>query len=257
MDTICSYNDTRDEVLIAYLYNDIEPAERAAFDAHLASCAICRLELDELAMVRGELARWSPPETAGGRMNVEWFAPPEKPRPASVWKKLGEIPAWAQVAAALLFLGMSAAVANLDVTYNSNGLTVRTGWRNTASPAAQPVSRQAEQPAAPWRADLVALERQLRTEMRVPAPAPAAAPAVDQEALLRRVRALISESEQKQQRELALRIAEVDGHVQAQRFADLRNIERNLTAFRSNTGNDMLRLFNMTNELAVKVAQTR
>ena len=256
MDIICTYNDTRDEVLIAYLYNDIEPAERAAFDAHLASCAICRGELDELAMVRGQLAHWSPPETAGG-MNVEWFARPETPRPVSVWKKLGEIPAWAQAAAAMLFLGVSAAVANLDVTYNSSGLTVRTGWRDAGTPIAQPVSRQAEQPAAPWRADLAALEQQLRTEMRVPAPAPVAASAVDQEALLRRVRALISESEQKQQRELALRIAEVDGHVQAQRFADLRNIERNLTAFRSNTGNDMLRLFNMTNELAVKVAQTR
>jgi hypothetical protein len=256
MDTICTYNDTRDEVLIAYLYNDIEPAARTAFDAHLASCAICRLELDELAIVRGQLARWSPPQTAGAPMDVEWFGRPEKPRPVSVWKRLGEIPAWAQVAAAMLFLGISAAVANLDVTYNSNGLTVRTGWHTTAKPAAQPVSVQ-EQPSAAWRADLAALEQQLRTEMRVPAPAPAAASAVDQEALLRRVRALIGESEQKQQRELALRIAEVDGHVQAQRFADLRNIERSLTAFRSNTGNDMLRLFNMTNELAVRVAQTR
>jgi hypothetical protein len=250
MDTICTYNDTRDEVLIAYLYNDIEPAARTAFEAHLVLCADCRRELDELAVVRGQLACWSPPETAGGRMNVEWVAGPRTPRPASVWKT---IPAWAQAAAAMLFLGVAAAVANLEITHNSNGLTVRTGWRHAAAPVAETASRPAE--PAPWRGDLAALEEQLRTELR--APAPEAASAVDQEALLRRVRALITESEQKQQRELALRIAEVDSHVQAQRVADLRNIDRNLTAFRSNTGNDMLRLFNMTNELAVKVAQTR
>ena len=79
----------------------------------------------------------------------------------------------------------------------------------------------------------------------------------DAQAMLVRVRAMIEESEQRQQRELALRIAEVDNSVRAQRIADLRNIDRNLTAIQSNTGVDMRRLYEMTNNLAVRVSQTR
>jgi hypothetical protein len=74
---------------------------------------------------------------------------------------------------------------------------------------------------------------------------------------LRRVRALIDQSERKQQKELALRIAEVATDVRAQRVADLRNIDRNLNVIQSNTGVDMLRLYRMTNDLAVRVSQTK
>ena len=38
------------------------------------------------------------------------------------------MPAWAQVAAALFVLGVSATIANLDVRYDRSGLTIRTGW---------------------------------------------------------------------------------------------------------------------------------
>jgi hypothetical protein len=79
----------------------------------------------------------------------------------------------------------------------------------------------------------------------------------DAEMMLVRVRALIEESEQRQQRALALRIAEVDNNVRAQRIADLRNIDRNLTVIQSNAGVDMRRLYQMTNDLAVRVSQTR
>jgi hypothetical protein len=258
METICTYNDTRDEVLIAYLYNDIDPAERSVFEAHLLGCGICRRELDELSIVRSELAQWTPPAGLDRALTLQRFGAPARPRPGA-WKKLGEIPVWAQAAAAVLLLGVSAAVANIDVTYNSEGLSIRTGWLRPL-PEPQAASREiAPVPEpAPWRADLATLERQLRTEMRSQPAQTFAGPAgVSEEAVLKRVRALIDESEQKQQRELALRIAEVDTHVQAQRFADLRNIERNLTAMKSNTGVDMMRLYNMTNELAVRVSQTR
>ena len=113
----------------------------------------------------------------------------------------------------------------------------------------------------PWRADLVAIEQQLRDEMRASTARPgvraAARSDADTEALLGRVRAMLDESEQRQQRELALRIAEVDNTVRAQRIADLRNIERYLTEVQSNTGVDMRRLYQMTNDLAVRVSQTK
>jgi hypothetical protein len=164
---------------------------------------------------------------------------------------LRELPAWARVAAAILFVGLAASIANLRVEYNQAGLTVRTGWLTPAAvPEAVPVP---DTDPTPWRVELTALREELRGEMRASTPDQK----VDANALLRRVQQLIEDSEQKQQRELALRIAEVDTSVRAQRIADLRNIDRNLNVIQSNTGVDMRRLYEMTNSLAVRVSQPR
>jgi hypothetical protein len=137
------------------------------------------------------------------------------------------------------------------VEYNQAGLTVRTGWLTPAAvPEAVPVP---DTDPTPWRVELTALREELRGEMRASTPDQK----VDANALLRRVQQLIEDSEQKQQRELALRIAEVDTSVRAQRIADLRNIDRNLNVIQSNTGVDMRRLYEMTNSLAVRVSQPR
>jgi hypothetical protein len=153
--------------------------------------------------------------------------------PQSRWWR--EIPAWAQVAAALLFLGVSAGVANLDVKYDANGLSVKTGWMKPAAVAASPAPVAAD--STPWRSDLASLERQLKSEMRA---VQTAAQATAQPAqpvrvssspdadVVRRVRALIEESEKRQQTELALRVAEVLRDVHAQRQADLIKIDRTL-----------------------------
>jgi hypothetical protein len=93
--------------------------------------------------------------------------------------------------------------------------------------------------AAPWRADLAALERQLRTEFRGVTPAPATQIGRDAAAdaqLLRRVRALIENSERTQQNELALRIAELAGEWETKRKIDLKNIDWNLQAIQKDTG---------------------
>ena len=50
------------EALVAYLYDESEPAERAAFEAHLEMCARCVTELESLRRVRGTLETWVPPE---------------------------------------------------------------------------------------------------------------------------------------------------------------------------------------------------
>ena len=189
------------------------------------------------------------------------------------------VPAWAQVAAALLFLGVSAGIANLDVRYDQNGLNITTGWMKVACLAeacdASDERRRAEardrpnerrraeacelqtseggpklvtdqSAAAPWRAELAALERQLRTELRAAQASSPAAPAVraasssDAETL-RRLRVLLDESEKRQQRELALRIAEVVRDVDTQRKADLRNIDRTLGLVRNNLGVEVMK----------------
>ena len=75
---------------------------------------------------------------------------------------------------------------------------------------------------------------------------------------LRRVRAVVDESERRQQRELALRLAEAIREVNAQRQADLVRIDRNIGAMQNNTGREMLRQRNeMLNYVSVRTAQQK
>jgi len=258
-------------MLVAFLYDDVagEPAGRALFEIHLETCARCQNEIAALRSVRTQLAHWSPPEPSflvTSRQSA--VASPQLPvgGQASWWR---EIPVWAQVAAALLFLGVSAGLANLDVRYDQNGFSVRTGWLKTASQPGPPllapsaliapaaVARSGG-PAEPWRADLAALERQLKAELRavqVSAATSAAHPqpvrATTDADVLRRVRALLDESDKRQQRELALRVAEVMRDVNLQRQADLVKIDRTLGAVQNNLGVEVLKNRQKMNQMDI------
>ena len=59
--------------------------------------------------------------------------------------------------------------------------------------------------------------------------------------LVRRLRVLIEESEKRQQRELALRVAEVMRDVAAQRQSDLVKIDRTLGVVQNNLGVEVMR----------------
>jgi hypothetical protein len=254
-DSICGYQGDRDQALVAFLYDDGgDWRERGLFEEHLTTCALCRDELEALGGVRAQLARWAPPEPAFSFTNGT--APSAIRQPQSPWWR--QVPAWAQVAAALLFLGVSAAIANLDVRYDANGLSVRTGWtrppsrdaRFTGPPATDvPLApndvAQSGSTLAPWRADLAALERQLNGELKAMKAStmqatPARASTTDAE-VLRRVHALLDESEKRQQREIALRVAEVMRDVTAQRQADLVKIDRTLGLVQNNLGVEVMK----------------
>jgi hypothetical protein len=267
----CTYPGDRDEALVAYLYeedrNGTGGAERAAFESHLAACAACQQELVELGVVRRQLARWQPPAVPRLEPQAAQAADVERrdARPASGgghrWQGWQDVPAWAQVAAALLILGVAAGAANLNVRYDRDGLSVRTGWLTSSPPAETPPA------AAPWRGDLASLEQQLRAEIRTSGdqartsttstPIPAAGGAAADAETLRRVKALVDASERRQERELALRVAEVSRDVQAQRQADLVKIDRSLGLLQNNTGFEVMRQRELLNSLAVKVSQTR
>jgi hypothetical protein len=212
----CIYPD-RGAVLVAYLYDDIEPADRVAFETHVTTCLPCRGELAELRGVRSTLAHWAAPDTA-----PRSHQSPVTSHQSSAWWHA--VPVWAQVAAAMLVLGASAAVANLDVRYDHNGLSVRTGWSKPAAAPPQQVERGAD--AAPWRAELAALRTELRSEMRTAtatvsaASMPAAGAAMTDAEFGRRVRVFLADSERKQQNELALRLAQLQTDTNAQLQAD-------------------------------------
>ena len=72
--------------------------------------------------------------------------------------------------------------------------------------------------------------------------------------LQRRVRAIIEESERRQERELALRVAEVVKDVNAQRQADLVKIDRSLGFIQSSTYGEQMKQRELVNYL-LKVSQ--
>jgi hypothetical protein len=221
---------------MSYLYEDGDEAERAAFGTHLATCEACAREVRELTAVRTGLAQWAPPETV-----LDFRIVREEPGPRGwrSWFTLPVMPAWAQLGAAALLVGVAVGISGLEIRYDSQGFTARTGWQKTvpaqaetAQAAPAPVPAQAVLPvttgdAAPWRADLAALERTLRGEMRQPTSVPQAAQAsaagrsMGDDEFFARVRQLIDASETRQQRELALRIAQVVRDVDTQRRTDL------------------------------------
>lgn len=256
-DSLCTYAGRREEMLIAYLYDEIEAEARTAFERHLATCARCRTELHGLGGARAELGRWTTPDAAG-QVTINRVAPVRARR--SVGAAIRDLPMWTQAAAAMLLLGAAAGLANIRISSTADGFTVRTGWSQPADPA--PTAARAvssETVAEARRADLMALEQRLRAalaSLESPAARPAqgdTAPAGQAEA--QRVSAMIQASERRQQRELALRVADVMRDVQAQRQADLVRIERSLGIIQSRTGMEVLRTQRQVNSLAQQVSQ--
>jgi hypothetical protein len=264
-DALCNYEGRRDEMLVAYLYEDIDPVERDSFERHLAGCVPCRAELHALSDVRDGLAEWAAPEVAdgvGGRaprsvLRLVDSAPARK----GSWRTFGDAPVWLQAAAAMLVVAASLGVANINLTYTKDGLSITTGWMKPAAPAAvaaaPPPVIDARGPGVPWRADLTALEQKLMVELKAQPAAATDASSADDEALLKRVRALIQDSERRQQRELALRVGEVARDAQLQRQADLVKIDRTLGILQNRTGVEVMRTQQQLNSLAQRVSQQR
>jgi anti-sigma factor RsiW len=253
---MCRYPGDREQVIVAYVYGEIDGEEREQFDAHLATCARCRTELSAFSEVRGQLSRWSEPpleppipglQSSISNLQFPW------------WQR---VPAWAQVAAAMLFFGVAAGIANLDVRYDASGFHFRTGW--LSQPAA--VATVAPSPGdMPTRAELTAFEERLKAELVRPADTvgggadsgsstAGGASAAGNADLMRRVRALVDESERRQQRELALRVGELVRDVNAQRQADLVRIDRSLGVLQNSTGVEMMRQRETLNNILVRTS---
>jgi len=272
-DILCGYTADRDETLVAYLYGDIDPSQRATFDAHIATCERCRHEVADLQQVRDQLQLWTAPEAPEPLTMPASPAVGSAPR-AAIPAGSRSVPTWAQVAAAVLLLGASAglggAIANLDVRYERGALTLRTGWSRSESPAALPAARTAASGtvpaaagAAPWQGDLDALERRLQTELRASPSAAATTVAHtegsapnDEAQMLRKIRILLQDSERKQRNELALRIAEVVQEFDAKRGADLANI-RSMKTMQSATDVEIVRQQQWLNLLTRASVQSR
>ena len=242
--------------LVGYLYDECGLEERAAIAAHLAICVACAAELEALDSARVQLTAWAPPETelgfavvrnqgsglrnqgspkasaARGLIPGPWFARP--------------LPAWAQVAAASLIFG---AGLWLGVARGSQPASL--------TPSATVASANPATPTAVSTGQLSDLERRLRAEIaqvRTSTPTASVPQTASNQALLAQVRQLITESEQRQQNQLALRTAQVVRDFDTQRRADLTQIQNNLGQIEGLTGAEAKEQRQMLNYL-MRVSQ--
>jgi hypothetical protein len=214
------------EALVGYLYDEQEPAERAALAAHLLICNRCAKDVAALRETRAELAAWTPPHVQlGFRLASDQPPPANVLRPVRWWSR--PMPAWAQAAAAVLIFS-----AGLGLGAVRAGTTGRAADTAASAPAAA---------ATVSPGDLAALEQRLRAEMKqlTPSVVPTASAtdtSREHAALLQEVKGLVRESEERQQRELALRTAAVVRDFDTQRRGDLARIEQTFGRMEGTTG---------------------
>jgi hypothetical protein len=250
------------DILMSYLYEDGDEHERHAFEAHLQSCERCATDAAGLRAVRDDLAAWTPPETV---LDFRIVRDPAPARSRWAWLTLPPMPAWAQLAAASLVVGIAVGLSGLEIQYDQQGLVVRTGWSKPAAAPTADASAASKPADAPWRADLVAAQEQLRNEWRQTLPVSTTTEqgrvspigigkAMSDGEYLARVRQLIEASETRQQRELALRLTQFMRDTETQRRADMARVADGLGVLEGRTGAAAAQQREMMNYL-VRVSQ--
>ena len=220
------------DALLDYLYEEGDPAERLEIAKHLQGCAPCAVAVLEFQNVRSMLSGWAPP---AARPIAARTASPGPTVPASVTRlspaanhdkppSYSRSSRYAQAAAALLIFAAGMAVSQLDFEYRNGRVIVATP---SALPA--PGVRSASitlrpDPPSPSAGAVVSPPVNAAAALR--GPAPAGPEEIEQ--LLQRVRSMIDQSEQRQQRELALRLSQVAREVDAQHQVDIVKIQQDM-----------------------------
>jgi len=259
------------DALLVLLYDDEgAPDERALLQAHVNRCPQCADVLTSLETARGALGAWHAPRLPLGFALVRAERSPWR---TTAWR--GGL-----AAAAVLVLGAAVSLARFDITYNEQGLRIRTGVEpgsaqvNAAvstADAAKPV--RAASPATPtegtwvntaaagepaWRADFDLLATQIRSDVARmvhesrqeqgpvavrAAMLPPSAPqgrTMTDAELLKRVQDLLDQSEIRQQSNLALRVTELGRQFELARQSDIVQVEQTLQRIEQQRG-DLLR----------------
>lgn len=228
------------ELLVSFLYGELEPGETERFQAHLAQCAECRADVEGLRSTQRHMAVWSPPEPdLGFRIIRAPVTPIRAPRPT--WGGR-----WGLAAAAALVLAAGAAVANVDMRYGADGLTLRTGWRSSAPSAALPPTAASGAPALAeavhWKAQAQALDlrvRQLEASFNSRSAAVPPRAAVGADEVLRRVNDLVAQSESRQQRAVTAHLDRLSKDIDARRKVDLSLIDQGLMRLQTTSGAEL------------------
>jgi hypothetical protein len=243
------------ELIVGYLYDELSASDRQTVDAHVAACPECRIELEELRATRMHLALWAPPEPELG-FRVIRGAAAAQPLPRR-W-----LPALGLAAAAVLVLAAAASLANIEVRYGNEGMTVRTGWgRQLQGGVAEgggvaTSDRLPEAPASVATGEFEALDRRLQEiEVALASGEPDAGVQTVSEnglsdaELLRRVRQMVNEAEARQETAFARRLLQVVRDVDNQRRADMALIQQGLAQYQGLTNAEIAQNRDMVSQL--------
>ncbi len=251
------------DVLVAYLYGEANPGERRAVATHLNQCASCEAEVAALTATREQLAAWRPPDTSLG-FHVDGLGA-VAPVARAWWHN--PLPAWMQVAAAGLVFAAGLAVGaarqgGTGVPVASVATAPPAVVRSTSAPAPAPASSASAgsgvaSPVA-TQVELARVEAGLRAEIAAMRAQASTVPAArrDDEAVMRQVRVLLQESEARQQRELALRTAQVIRDFEIQRRLDMVTVRQTIGQVEGATGAELRRQQDMWTALATRVGQS-
>jgi hypothetical protein len=239
--------------LVSYLYNDGSSDELAAIEAHVQACAACTSELAALGDTRDALSAWSPPQTELGFSLTASDAVPvmsatAAAAPAAVAVATADVPWWRQATP----VWMQAVAASM-VFVAGMAIGAGRGTAPAASNVAEPAAGGTAKAESVSRGELADLEQRLRAEFAqlttasTPSPVPTAVPtaAHDDDALLKRMRSLVTESEERQRGELALRTAQVLRDIEIQRKVDMATMQQNIGQIQGNNTAAQRELYNM------------
>ena len=243
------------EGLIAFVYGECDPDEREAIAAHVAACPACTEEIESLRSTRTILTAWTPPETSlgfritrGSEVPGSLFQVPGSPNPElgtrnaePVWWRQ-PLPAWAQAAAAVLIFAAGMTAGGARQQQPASTIAVQSAPTSaqsapTSAQAPSPATRPVSTAAAVSRDDLIRLEQRLsamETARRQAAARPVAG-SVDEAALMRRVEAIVTASEQRQRIENATLVEDVARNIAAWRQRDLKAIDGQMRQLHSTT----------------------
>lgn len=204
------------EALIGYVYDECEPAERESIAAHVAFCASCAAEIEALRDTRAHLGAWTPPALPLGfqltRTDSEAPAGPVPPKPrfgVVGWRQ--PLPAWAQVAAAVVIFAAGMSVNTIRPSGAAPAPAVAQAPPAVATPVAE---TGASDDMRVTRAEFARLEARLRSVENADVQlASRSGPGVDQNEIFARISAIedrISESERQNLGRFATLVRAVD-----------------------------------------------
>jgi len=243
------------ELIVGYIYGELSRDEREALNEHLAFCADCRVEIEELRSARQHLTLWAPPEPDLGFRVIRGGAAPAPALP----RRSRLAAAFTYAAAAAIVLAAGAAIANLEVRYGADGLVVRTGWTREGTAAtdtrtASTITTAGAVPAS-TNGDFAALDQRLRQiESVLNAPAVAgfqttADTRMSDAEMLRRVRQIVSDAEQRQQTDVAHRLLDVARAFDLQRRADIAYFQQGLGQYQGQTNAEIAQNRELVNQI--------
>lgn len=243
------------ELIVGYVYDELSVDERVALESHVASCAECRIEVEELRGTRTHLALWAPPEPDLRFRIIRGGAA----APAAIPRHSRFLPAFAFAAAAVIVLAVAAAIANVELRYGSDGMTVRTGWASSQAPNDVPRQAQMDSRAAAPAPEFIALERRLgEIESTLSRGSTggiqtASALRLSDAEILRRVRQMVSEAEARQETAVAQRLLGIVRDLDHKQRTDIALIQQGLGQYQGLTNTEIAQNRDMLNQL-IRVA---